>query len=117
MCIRDSSKTARPHNFLDFLRCRVCQRIDIRILCVEILHHNIDPRIGALCGQADTDEQLPRLVIVKRTVGVRIFLFQTFNDGKRQFFFCHRVKLPFSKIDVYKRQEQGKHRSLQQTVQ
>ena len=54
------SKTARPHNFLDFLRCRVCQRIDIRILCVEILHHNIDPRIGALCGQADTDEQLPR---------------------------------------------------------
>ena len=92
------SKTARPHNFLDFLRCRVCQRIDIRILCVEILHHNIDPRIGALCGQADTDEQLPRLVIVKRTVGVRIFLFQTFNDGKRQFFFCHRVKLPFSKI-------------------
>ena len=75
------SKTARPHNFLDFLRCCVCQRIDIRILCVEILHHNIDPRIGALCGQADTDEQLPRLVIVKRTVGVRIFLFQTFNSN------------------------------------
>ena len=68
------SKTARPHNFFDFLRCRVCQRIDIRILCVEILHRNIDPRIGALCGQADTDEQLPRLVIVKRTVGVRDIL-------------------------------------------
>ena len=68
------SQSTRPYNFLDLIHRSLRHRIDIRVFFIEILYHHIDPGVCALRRQPYTNKQLPRLVIVKRTVRIRVLI-------------------------------------------
>lgn len=84
-------KTAGTDNRLNFLWRGGSKCSDIWKFPEEVLHHDIDPGIGALRSKPHTDEKLPGVPIVQGAFGVRIFLFQPFNDGKSQFFLLLKI--------------------------
>ena len=82
-----AAKSAGADNGFDFLRRSGSKRCDIRIFLQKIHHHHIDPRVGALRGKTHADKKLPGILIVQRTLCVRVFLFQPFYNLQRQCFF------------------------------
>ncbi len=99
-------ETAGADNRLNFLRGSGGKRGDIREFPKKVPHDDIDPGIGALRGKPHADEKLPGVPVVQGAFGVRIFLFQPFDDGKSQFFFllkilhCFLFKIYSSVFDV-----------------
>ena len=73
------SQTARLHNRLDVFHRGIRQCRHIWIFLKQSLDYHIDTRIGTLRRQTDTDQQLPRLIVVQRTTRIRIFFFQAVN--------------------------------------
>ena len=73
------SKSAGSYNLLNVIYLCLCQGIHIRILGIKLFYHNIYPCIRTLRRQADTDQKLPCLVIIKGTACIRIFFFQSVN--------------------------------------
>ena len=85
------SETAGTNDRLDILRRGRGKCGHIREFPEQILHHDINPGIGALCGKAHADEKLPGVPVIQGAPGVRIFLFQPSDDGKSQFFFLLKI--------------------------
>ena len=81
-----AAETARLYDGFDLLRLCGGESLHIRIFPVKILHDHVHARIGTLSSQADTDQELPRLIIIQCTIRVRIFFFQAPDDLQRQFF-------------------------------
>ena len=75
----------------NFFRLRSCQCGDAGVLGKQIFHHDVDPCIGALCGQPDTDQKLPRMVVIQRAGSIRVFLFQPGDDFQRKGFLGRKV--------------------------
>ena len=83
------AESAGTHNAFHVVLLRRGKRLDRGVFRIQILHHHVHAGVGALGGQPHADKQLPRLIVIERAVGVRIFLFQSLNGGKRQLLFCH----------------------------
>ena len=75
----------------NFFRLRSCQCGDAGVLGKQIFHHDVDPCIGALCGQPDTDQKLPRMVVIQRAGSIGVFLFQPGDDFQRKGFLGRKV--------------------------
>ena len=56
----------------------------------KVNHDDVDSGIGALGGEPHADEKLPGILIIQRTLGGRIFIFEPFDDGKGELTFSHR---------------------------
>lgn len=52
----------------------------LSILAKQIGSHNVDPRIGALCGKDGSNQQLKRVGVIERTFRARIGAFQCRDD-------------------------------------
>ena len=63
----------------------------IGVLRKQIFHHDVHPGVGALGGQTHADQQLPRMVVVQRAPGIRVFLFQPVDHLQRQRLFCGKI--------------------------
>lgn len=71
----------------DLLRLCGSQCGYIGVFGKQILHHNIHTGIGALGSQTYTDQQLPGVVVIQRTPGIRVFGFQAVDHFQRQHLF------------------------------
>ena len=90
------AKPARLHNLRDLLHRRVRKSFDGWKLCIEQRRSLIHPFVRALCCEPHTHQQLPCIVVGKRAVRIRIFIFQARDNFERKFFFIHSF-LPVSR--------------------
>ena len=68
------AKTAGMDNLFDVVNRCLRQRIDIGEFLVELLYDHIYPRVRTLRRKPHTHQQLPRLVILQTTAGLRVLL-------------------------------------------
>ena len=76
---------------LDVLRLGGGQGGHPRILGKELLHHHVDPRVGALGRQPDADQQLPGVGVVQGAGGVGIFCLQPLDHLEGQLLFGRKL--------------------------
>ena len=72
-----SAEPARTDDRFDIILIRVSQRPHIRIFLIQPFNDYINTGIGTLRRQPYADQQLPCLVIIQSSSGIRIFFFQT----------------------------------------
>ena len=86
-----AAQPARLDDGFDVLRFGSGQRRHIGVLCKQVLHDDVHPRVGALCSQPHADQQLPGVVVVQCAACVWVFLFQSVNDRARQRLFGGKI--------------------------
>ena len=84
-------KPARSYDCFNLLWICFCQCIYIWKLCIQIFYNNIDSLICTLCCQTHSYQKLPRLtvVIIERTIRIRIRRAKSFYDLQCKLLFCH----------------------------
>ena len=84
------TKPARTHNFLYVPDVRLRQRPDTGKFFIQLRGNHVHPFIRTLRSQTNTDKQLPGIPVIQCASRQRVFLLQTADDLKRQFFFIHK---------------------------
>ena len=93
------SKSARTHQFLNLLRVSRCEGFHIRKFLIKLFYYYIYTGIRTLRRKPHTHEQLPCIIIIQSTPGIRILFFQPFDDLTGQpalFLQCCIIRMPFS---------------------